>query len=122
MSETLSTSGAWSAATAATDYARRVHVDAAPEEVFAALTTLSGLAGWWTAVSGVGAEGGELRFTFNDENPLVIHVDSARRPSSVIWSVRAWAPCCRSGSAHVPPSRSARPTRVVASCTFGTGV
>jgi len=66
------------------DYQAVVLFDTAPEAVFDALTTVSGLAGWWAPVSGSGSEGGELRFVFGDK---VIRVDAARRPSTVAWTV-----------------------------------
>jgi len=72
------------------DYQAVVLFDAPPEAVFDALTAVAGLAGWWTSwtsVSGSGSEGGELRFVFGDEDSLIIHVDRARRPSVVAWTV-----------------------------------
>lgn len=73
------------------DYTKQVHFDSSPDAVFDALTTLSGLAGWWTTnVTGSGVEGGELRLAFDDaDDPLLIHVDTARRPASVVWHVRS---------------------------------
>jgi uncharacterized protein YndB with AHSA1/START domain len=72
------------------DYAPKLAIDAPPEAVFDALTTLPGLAGWWTTVSGSGLAGGELRFVFAGEGgsdePLIIHVTAAQRPSTVRWS------------------------------------
>lgn len=54
--------------------------------VFDALTTPSGLAGWWCSnVSGNGLAGGELTFLF-DGAPLVMRVDEAERPSMVRWT------------------------------------
>lgn len=79
------------------DYQNEVLFDAPPEKVFAALTTLEGLAGWWTTVTGSGIQGGELRFVFSGaahvdglmlaEEPLLIRVDTARHPSEVSWTV-----------------------------------
>lgn len=80
------------------DYQAEVLFAASPEAVFDALTTVTGLAGWWTAVTGSGLEGGELRFVFTGaahveglmlaEEQLLIYVDTARRPSEVRWTVR----------------------------------
>lgn len=80
------------------DYQAMVLFNASPEAVFDALTTVTGLASWWTAVTGSGSEGGELRFVFTGaahveglmlaEEPLLIRVDTARRPSEVRWTVR----------------------------------
>jgi len=72
------------------DYQAVVLFDAPPEAVFDALTAVAGLAGWWTSwtsVSGSGSEGGELRFVSGDGDPLIVHVDRARRPSAVTWTV-----------------------------------
>jgi len=69
------------------DYQAVMLFDAPPEVVFDALTTVVGLVHWWAPVSGSGSEGGELRFVFSDEDPLIIHVDRARRPSAVTWTV-----------------------------------
>ena len=54
--------------------------------VFDALTTPSGLAGWYcSAVSGNGLAGGELTFRY-DGVPVVMRVDEAERPSVVRWT------------------------------------
>ena len=70
-----------------TDYERTVRVDATPNALFDALTDPSALSAWWTKADGVGATGGELRFTRTAPEPLVIHVDDAARPGSVCWTV-----------------------------------
>jgi uncharacterized protein YndB with AHSA1/START domain len=47
------------------DILHRVGVTRSPEDVYAALTTVDGLAGWWTRdTSGDEAEGGVLAFRF----------------------------------------------------------
>ena len=68
------------------DYQKTMRVDASPGVLFDALTTLSGLAGWWTPVTGSGDRGNELTFVF-DAGPCVMHVDEATRPTSVQWTV-----------------------------------
>jgi uncharacterized protein YndB with AHSA1/START domain len=70
------------------DYARDVTIAAPPEQVFRALTTLEGLGGWWTpTVSGVATTGGTLTFGFEGlEETIVMHVDVAEPPSSVVWT------------------------------------
>ena len=74
----------------AADYTATLPIASAPEPVFDALTTLSGLAAWWAPVTGSGAEGGELRFDMNvTEGPLVIAVHTAQRPTIVVWDVLA---------------------------------
>lgn len=70
------------------DYASELAINAPPEAVFDALTTLSGLAGWWTTVRGSGLAGGELRFVFHGagDEPLIMQVTAAQRPSTVRWT------------------------------------
>ena len=59
--------------------------------VFGALTSLTGLAGWWSTVTGSGAAGGELRVAHGDAGSLVISVDTADRPRSFAWTVLAYS-------------------------------
>jgi uncharacterized protein YndB with AHSA1/START domain len=73
---------------AAGDYTRTLHVDAPTGAVHAALTTLEGLAGWWTHVTGSATAGGELQLWFDPPEPCVVHVDDATA-SSVRWTVLA---------------------------------
>lgn len=51
------------------------------------LTTVSGLAPWWTRVTGSGETGGEHKFFFGPPEPCVMHVDQATRPATVQWTV-----------------------------------
>ena len=74
-------------AEASADYQKTIRVEASPGVLFDALTSVSGLAGWWTRVTGSGDAGGELRFFINSPEPLVIRVDEATRPTSVRWTV-----------------------------------
>ena len=69
------------------DYARETAFHVPPDRVFDALTTLDGLAGWWTPiVSGNPATGGEITFGFAGlDEEIVMCVDEASRPSTVIW-------------------------------------
>jgi uncharacterized protein YndB with AHSA1/START domain len=69
------------------DYQRTIRVQASPDALFDALTTVAGLAAWWNPATGSGETGGELRFMMNAPEPLVIHVDEATRPTSVRWTV-----------------------------------
>jgi uncharacterized protein YndB with AHSA1/START domain len=63
-------------------------IAAVPDRVFGALTTVDGLAGWWTpAVSGKADPGGEITFSFGDER-IVMWVDEVERPRRVAWSCR----------------------------------
>jgi uncharacterized protein YndB with AHSA1/START domain len=77
-------------ATEAPSYRSQVQFSKPPEVVFDALTTLAGLAGWWSPVTGSGATGGELRLDHNHPDPLVISVAAADRPRSVAWTVLAY--------------------------------
>lgn len=68
-------------------FIRVVRIGVGPEQVFAALTTLEGLAGWWTPlVSGDPAAGGTLVFRFAglDEH-IVMVVDELAPPRRVVW-------------------------------------
>jgi uncharacterized protein YndB with AHSA1/START domain len=74
-------------AQASADYQKTIRVKASPEALFDALTSLAGLAAWWTRATGSGDTGGELRFLFDSpEQPCVMHVDQATRPTSVQWT------------------------------------
>lgn len=69
------------------DYQATIVFSATPRAVFDALTTLPGLAGWWTGtVTGNGEEGGELHFFFGDDVPTTIHVDVATPATLVQWT------------------------------------
>lgn len=72
---------------AAADYQQAIRVQASPDAVFDAITTVSGLAAWWTPVTGSGGTGGELRFMMGSPDPLVIKVEQATRPAHVQWAV-----------------------------------
>jgi len=69
------------------DYENLTRIQATPDAVFDAITTSSGLSAWWTRADGRGETGGELEFFMRTPEPLVIHVDSATRPSRVEWTV-----------------------------------
>jgi uncharacterized protein YndB with AHSA1/START domain len=73
---------------AADDYTRELPFAAPRERVYDALTTLQGLAGWWTAlVSGTPTTGGEIEFAFAGlDEKILMRVEDATTPSSVIWS------------------------------------
>jgi uncharacterized protein YndB with AHSA1/START domain len=67
-------------------YAAEVAIAAPADRVFAALTTLDGLSGWWTpAVTGSTERGGQITFGFGDER-VVMRVDRASAPVSVAWT------------------------------------
>jgi uncharacterized protein YndB with AHSA1/START domain len=73
------------------DFESTMTFKAPSDDVFEALTTPAGLTGWWTNVSGSGLEGGELTLVFGDD-PLVMRVDTAERPSTVRWTALAFEP------------------------------
>lgn len=69
------------------DYQAHLTLTAGPAAVFDALTTLPGLAGWWTAtVTGYGGQGGQLRFFFGDDVPTIMAVDLAAPATLVAWT------------------------------------
>jgi uncharacterized protein YndB with AHSA1/START domain len=74
-------------AEASADSQETIRVKAEPAALFDALTSVSGLAAWWTRVTGSGDAGGELRFFFDSPDPCVMHVDQATRPTSLQWAV-----------------------------------
>jgi Activator of Hsp90 ATPase homolog 1-like protein len=71
----------------AQNYETVIRINGAPDAVYDAITTASGLTGWWTRTAGQGETGGALQFFMNTPEPLLIHVDQATRPSSVEWTV-----------------------------------
>lgn len=72
------------------DYSKQIHIDADPEKVFGTLTNVAEFGSWWAPATGGAGEGGELRITFEGiEDPLVLRVRRASRPSVVIWDVAA---------------------------------
>jgi uncharacterized protein YndB with AHSA1/START domain len=85
MTDTEQTSATLAKASA--DYQKTIRVKANPGVVFDALTTVTGLTAWWTCATGSGDTGGELTFSFDPPEPLLIQVDQATRPSSVQWTV-----------------------------------
>jgi uncharacterized protein YndB with AHSA1/START domain len=71
------------------DYQSQLTLHAPADAVFDALTTLAGLAAWWTPVSGNGLTGGELTFTFGPAAMVVMRVDVAERDVGVHWTAIA---------------------------------
>jgi uncharacterized protein YndB with AHSA1/START domain len=71
------------------DILHRVGVkDATPETVYEALTTVDGLAGWWTGdTSGSGETGGRLEFRFPPVGGFDMQVVEARPAEQVTWRV-----------------------------------
>lgn len=78
--------------TSTTDDFRATKTFAAdPDAVFAALTDVDALTGWWSPAGGGAAAGDTLRFLMGDQE-VVMRVDEADRPSRVRWSVLACEP------------------------------
>ena len=70
------------------DYTKQIHISATPEKVFDTLTTASEFASWWAPATGSAAQAGQLQITFDGiEDPLVLRVRQATRPSAVVWDV-----------------------------------
>ena len=67
-------------------YGADVTIAAPRARVLAALTTLDGLAGWWTpTVTGDPTPGGEITFTFGDET-AVMRVERVDAQNAVVWT------------------------------------
>lgn len=76
--------------TATDDYTTHVHLGISPDRVFEILTTVAEFASWWAPATGSATEGGEVRITFHGfEDPLVLRVKQATRPSKVIWDIES---------------------------------
>ncbi|PJI91169.1 SRPBCC family protein [Luteimicrobium subarcticum] len=68
------------------DILHRVGVTAAPEKVYAALTTVEGLAGWWTTDTS-GDEDGVLAFRFGEVGGFDMRVLEKVPDERVRWEV-----------------------------------
>ena len=69
------------------DILHRIGVTTTPDAVYAALTTVDGLAGWWTRdTDGDGETGGLLKFRF-DVGGFDMKVLEARPAELVLWEV-----------------------------------
>lgn len=63
-----------------------IKIDATPERVFAALSTLDGVTGWHTpTATGTGAVGSEWVFSFADHPEFGWEVTESEAPSRVVW-------------------------------------
>jgi uncharacterized protein YndB with AHSA1/START domain len=70
------------------DILHRVGATAAPDQVYQALTTLDGLAGWWTTeTEGDPAPGGTIKFRFGDSGGFDMKVLDQRPDEWVRWEV-----------------------------------
>lgn len=69
-----------------TSYHADVTIKAPAESVFAAVSSVEGLSGWWTTDTGGSPEpGGELRFIFRD-GTAVTRVEERTEPSLERWT------------------------------------
>jgi hypothetical protein len=73
------------------DYTSQARFSKPTTAVLDALTTLPGLAGWWSSVTGDPSVGGELQFMFDHGTPLHLHVDEVT-PAFVQWTCIDFAP------------------------------
>jgi uncharacterized protein YndB with AHSA1/START domain len=70
------------------DIVHRIGITRPPEDVYAALTTVDGLAAWWTRdTAGDGDEGGVLKFRFPPVGGFDMKVLSAEPAKLVLWEV-----------------------------------
>lgn len=70
------------------DILHRIGTKQPAEEVFRALTTVEGLAGWWTEeTDGDPQPGGVVRFRFGDAGGFDMRVLEARPGELVLWEV-----------------------------------
>lgn len=73
------------------DIVHRIGIKAPAEKIYQALTSLAGLAGWWTEdVTGTEEAGGTIRFTFRSETGdvkgfMVMQVEGLDANSEVRW-------------------------------------
>ena len=76
--------------TTTADYTKQIHISATPEKVFDTLTAIEEFAAWWAPATGSAAQAGELQITFDGfDDPVLMRVRQATRPSTVIWDVEA---------------------------------
>ena len=70
------------------DILHRIGATATPDQVYDALTTLDGLAAWWTTdTQGDSAPGGTIQFRFGDTGGFDMKVLDQRPDEKVEWEV-----------------------------------
>src|SRR3954464_2742182 len=70
------------------DILHRVGIKSSPREVYKALTTIDGLAGWWTSTTrGDSDVGGEIHFQFGDRGFVDMKVLALEPDKRVLWEV-----------------------------------
>ncbi len=66
------------------------HIDAPKEKVFEAISTINGLAGWWTVqTSGSAAPGGMIEFRFADMGGPDMKVTEVKTNEKIEWECTA---------------------------------
>lgn len=70
------------------DILHAVGVKASPDAVYDALTTLKGLAAWWTTdTTGDAGTNGTIKFRFGDKSTVHAKVEALKRGELVLWEV-----------------------------------
>ena len=70
-----------------TEIAHEIKIKAAPDKVFAALSTANGLKGWYSAhVEGDGRPGHTWRFGFTERPTFKWEVTESTSPKRVVWT------------------------------------
>lgn len=70
------------------DILHRIGVKSPTKDVYKALTTIDGLAGWWTnTTSGESKVDGKIRFQFGDRGFFVMKVLELKRAERILWEV-----------------------------------
>ena len=70
------------------DILQRVGIQASPDTVYSAITTIDGLAGWWTTdTRGETGVGGKIKFTFGDKGFFEMKILELKPSSHVLWEV-----------------------------------
>jgi uncharacterized protein YndB with AHSA1/START domain len=70
------------------DILHKIDIKASPDETYRALTTLEGLAGWWTSTTqGNSKTGGTIQFRFGPQGGFDMKVLELEPATRVLWQV-----------------------------------
>ena len=70
------------------DILQRVGINASPDTVYRAITTIDGLAGWWTTdTRGETSLGAKIKFTFGEKGFFEMKILELKPSSQVLWEV-----------------------------------